>query len=392
MGMMGNHVTGKAEHLVLHRDPFSYSAHPHLIAAAPDNWLLVFTQAPRREGLRIHPPQDPMYRNMLMRSSDEGRSWSTPVPVPGYGWTGLEVAGLTALSDGTILLNQWQFEWHTLAHAERGLPPDAYVRPERLLGSEAMAAELADWTPDQSAIARRFPWARGGGATWVHRSDDGGATFGESMRIDTAPYSGGYGMRGAVAVDGHIVLPLTDVPNYRALFVVRSADGGRTWSQPIPVAEGAGHEFEEPAPLLLPSGRILMLLRDNGSRILHAVWSDDAGLSWSAPVPTGIADYPADLILLPDGRIGCVTGRRRAPFAITFYLSADGGLNWSHGEPATVRGDLPNADLGYPSVVARRDGNLFVAYYAQDRDGVTGIDATVIRPAASHGEVSLGRH
>ena len=58
-------------------------------------------------------------------------------------------------------------------------------------------------------------------------------------------------MRGGVEIDGEILLPLCDVPNYRQVFTVRSRDGGETWSAPQPVAAGDRHAFEEPAPLLL---------------------------------------------------------------------------------------------------------------------------------------------
>jgi hypothetical protein len=108
------------------------------------------------------------------------------------------------------------------------------------------------------------------------------------------------------------------------------------------------------------------------------VYSDDGGVTWSAPAATGIADYPADLAELNDGRVVCAAGRRRAPFGITLYLSTDAGKNWGADRPVFVRSDLPNRDLGYPTVALRRDGSLFVAYYAQDRDGVTGIHTSVL--------------
>jgi hypothetical protein len=379
------------DHLVVHRDAFAYSAHPHLVAAAPDNWLLVFTQSRRRAGV-LHPPQDPLYCNMLTRSRDQGRTWSEPCVVPDFGWQGVECAGLTVLASGTVLLNQWRFFWHTLSYAEANLRPDEYARPEALMGADAMAAELGDWTPDPATIAGRYPWARGGGETWVHRSLDGGRTFGGSTRVDTAPFSGGYGMRGGVEIGGEIVLPLSDVPHYRSVFTVRSRDAGESWSRPVLVAAGEAHEFEEPAPLVLRSGRVIMLLRDNVSRIMHVVRSDDGGVSWSAPLATGIADYPADLVELGDGRIACVAGRRRAPYGITLYLSEDAGESWSADRPVFVRSDLPNRDLGYPTLALRSDGGLFVAYYAQDPDGVTGIHASVLQPGwdgcSDHG----GRH
>jgi len=42
-----------------------------------------------------------------------------------------------------------------------------------------------------------------------------------------------------------------------------------------------------------------------------------------------------------------------------------------------LRDDLPNGDLGYPSSVLRSDGSVYTVYYGQDKDGVTGILASV---------------
>jgi len=370
------------EHRLLHRDPLAYCAHPHLTAAKTDNWLLVFTQSLRRD-LILHPPQDPFYCNMLMRSEDQGLSWGPPAIVPAPRWHGVECAGLTALRSGRILLNQWRFDWYPLDHARRHLNPEDYDPPEKLMGPSAMAAELVDWAPDPLTIAQCFPWARGKGQTWIHRSDDGGRTFAHSSRIDTRPFSGGYGIRGAIELpDGEIILPLCDVPHYRNVFVVRSRDGGESWSGPEPVAGAEGHEFEEPAPLLLISGRLIMLLRDNRSRILHLVRSEDEGHSWTVPRATGIIDYPAHLLELPDGRIVCVTGRRAPPFGIMLYVSEDGGETWGCDRPMIVCAGFPNRDLGYPTMALRSDGSLFIAYYGQDANGVTGIQASILRPQA----------
>src|SRR5579871_950397 len=85
-----------AEHTVLHKDPYAYSAHPHIVALEDGDWLIVFNKTIRRR-LILHPPQDPEFRNWLMRSSDGGRSWTSPQAVPGYDLHGVECAGLTAL-------------------------------------------------------------------------------------------------------------------------------------------------------------------------------------------------------------------------------------------------------------------------------------------------------
>ena len=365
-------------HRVLARSPRAYCAHPHLVAAAPDLWLLAFNRSLRR-GMILHPPQDPEYRNLLMRSADQGRSWSVPEVVPDEGWQGVECAGLTALASGRVLLNQWRFRWSRCPAARQPGPERA--TPAELLAGLRASPDIGDWAPGQGAAEDLLPWVREGGETWVHVSDDGGRRFAQSRPIDTAPFSGGYGMRGALELpDGEILLPLSDVPHYRRIFALRSRDGGESWSPAALVAEAPDAELEEPAGLVLADGRLLLLLRENRSRSLYRVESDDGGRSWSRPEPTGMRDFPADLLDLGDGRLACVAGRRRAPYGIALYLSHDGGRRWGPPEGHRVR-HLPNRDLGYPTLARRDDGTLVVVYYGQDAEGVTGIEASDIEPA-----------
>ncbi|MFO1039557.1 MAG: sialidase family protein [Geminicoccaceae bacterium] len=361
-------------HAVLLKDEHAYLAHAHLARVGSD-LLTVFNCAPRRAFV-LHPPEDPLFRNYLIRSSDEGATWSAPVVVPDFAWSGVECAGLTDLGGGRAMLNQWRFDWYPLP-AARKRDPRGLVFPDRLA-----AAHLASKEHETSALAtvpaeRLMPWARGGGSTWIHLSDDGGQTWPVSMEIDTGSFSGGYGMRGGVVLpDRTILLPLSDVPYYESVFVVRSTDGGLTWSAPITAAAVPGRLFEEPAPLLLPDGRVLLHLRDNISRTLWQTHSSDGGLTWSTPEPTGIDGYPGHLCPLPDGTILCTYGFRREPFSIRAVLSHDGGRRWTAADPIIIRDDLPSLDLGYPCTARLADGDLLTAYYARGRDGITCLQTT----------------
>jgi len=366
-----------AEHAVLHKDPFAYSAHPHIAVAGNGDWVVVFNQAPRR-ALVLHPPEEPLFCNMVMRSADRGATWSAPQVAPGYDWHGTECAGLTTLGDGRMMLNQWRFRWYPLDLARR-LPagetptfPNVFMRGW-MQSPEHDTSGFRGTPPEQLA-----PWARGGGGeTFVHFSDDHGASWGQSGRIDTAPYDGGYGMRGACGLaNGDLLLPLSDIPHWRIVFVVRSADGGRSWDRPVEVARRDGSEFEEPSLIRLPSGRLLMLMRDNGTRHLHRCTSDDDGRSWSAPEPLPIAGYPPHLLLLSDGRVLCTYGWRRPDYGIRAVLSADGGETWDIERTIAIRGGLPNGNLGYPCTIRDTDGSLFTVYYGEDADGVTCIMGT----------------
>ena len=351
--------------ILLFRDPHRYVAHPHMAQLADGSWLVVATCGPRRP-VTLHPPIDPEFVNILLRSTDEGATWSAPVPAPGYGATGAECAGLTVLPDGTVLLNQWRFRWY---------PDDAAPADEPLLQrAPALSAYLGASTElDGAAPTGLINWARGGGDTTVHRSEDGGRRW-VAANLDTAPYTGGYGLRGGLVLpSGAVLLPLSDVPHYARVFVCRSEDGGRSWSTPIPAASLPRHEFEEPAPALLPDGSVVLLLRENVSRLLHIVRSDDEGRTWSAPEPTSIDAYPAHLLVLSDGRLAAVTARRRPSGAILIFLSDDCGHSWDLDRPVVVAEGIATSDLGYPTAVPMRDGRLFVAYYRRDSAGVTGL-------------------
>ena len=87
---------------------------------------------------------------------------------------------------------------------------------------------------------------------------------------------------------------------------------------------------------------------------------------------------PALLFTLKDACIACVAGRRFRPFGIMLHVSMDGGTTWNPDRSVALRNDLECPDLGYPTVCQRRNGELLVVYYAQDREGVTGLHSTTV--------------
>ncbi|MFO0992525.1 MAG: sialidase family protein [Hyphomicrobiales bacterium] len=366
----------EAHHSVIYRDEYAYCAHAHAAVAADGTWLVVFNYAPRRSFV-LHPPEDPLFRNMLLRSADRGASWSAPQIVPSYERAGTECAGLTVLSDGMVMLNQWCFDWYPLGLA-RQLPdqsrlsyPANFMRGW-LASPEHDVARLADRSPEDLA-----PWARAGGKTFVHLSKDQGASFTTTVAIDTAPYSGGYGMRSAAELaDGTLVLLLSDIPNYRQVFAIRSENGGMSWSRPDLVAAGSDHEFEEPAIIRCRSGKLLAVLRDNATRFLHQVESADGGLTWTAPRQLDIGGYPAHLLTLDDGRVLMTYGWRKPDFGIRAVISPDEGRTWQMAETIRIRGGMPNKNLGYPATIPAGDGAYFTVYYGEDEAGCTCIMAT----------------
>lgn len=157
----------------------------------------------------------------------------------------------------------------------------AFLFPEDWAEQLRADPELSPVFPYPQDIAKRITWARANGGAFVHFSDDEGRTWQDSTALDTAPYSGGYGMRGGVQLpNGEILLPLSDVPKYEKVFLMRSSDGGRTWHKPSLVAYKEGLFFEEPSLLRLSDGTLLMLLRENTTHYLYQTDSDDDGYTW----------------------------------------------------------------------------------------------------------------
>ncbi|NPV55127.1 MAG: exo-alpha-sialidase [Anaerolineae bacterium] len=366
-------------HQTIYKDEYSYCAHPHIRKLLDGSWLLVFNRSVRRTFI-LHPPEDPHYYNLTMRSHDEGRSWEAPQVTPGYDWYGVECAGLTSLSNGAVLLNQWRFRWFPLATAKKLSKHMSMVFPEDRVSVMKQSDETNEPINLPEELADLVPWGRSNGGTYVHRSTNFGMTWDEAVEVDTLPLSGGYGMRGAVELcNGDILLPLSDVPHYKKIFVVRSSDGGHSWGPPLLVANEADKEFEEPCAILLPDDSILMLLRENKSHYLYQTESRDGGWSWSKPMKTPIWGYPADLLLFHDDLLFCVYGYRKQPFGIHATISYDMGKSWEMDNTWVVRDGFPNRDLGYPSSVLMTDGSIYVVYYGQDTNGITGIHGTKLR-------------
>lgn len=361
--------------MVVARDDHAYQAHPHIVEASDGSWLIVFNHAPRGDYI-LHPPHDPRYRNKLTRSFDQGVTWQAAEIIPGYEWSGVECAGLTLLPSGEIMLNQWQFRWVPLGYALSGSDPGTFQLPEEFAEEMIFSGELETGPKVTERARALMPWARGKGRTLVHFSKDHGASWRETYTIKTAPFSGGYGLRGARTLpNGRLIMPLNDIPDYQRIFVVTSSDNGRHWSKPILAARSPPHLFTEPDLIVTDDGSLLLMFRDDHTGFLHSARSHDLGASWSKPERTPIDAYPPHLLKLADGRILCTCGYRKPNYEIRGIFSTDGGRSWMVDDTVVIRGNLPNKDLGYPSSIAVGD-EIFTTYYCQDARGVTGIEAT----------------
>lgn len=272
----------------------------------------------------------------LVRSSDGGKTWSTP-------WTAIDEPlddrnpALGQLKDGTIVMG------FVIAsqYDETGL---------RFKGTRK----------DRVFEGVYLTFSKDDGKTW------------SKPRLDASIYKF-YQGQGHVSPYGKIV----QLPNGTVLmavyfeffdgrgnesYVFRSRDGGQTWGEPALL----GKHYNETGIVLLRDGRLLAALRTEKGGALSISESKDQGRTWSAPKQiTKDNEHPADLIQLSDGRVLMTFGQRNAPRGVQAMLSAD-GVSWDSSRRIVLADDAPNGDCGYPSSVEVSKGRIATIYYQVD--------------------------
>lgn len=356
---------------VVCREPGRYLGWPTLCRRANGEMLVVFSGD--RDAHVC-----PWGKVQLVRSTDDGRTWSAPETVCNAQIDDRD-AGLTELADGTLLLN-WFTSTEFADWSERIQTASWGTEEEKIRGKKYL--ELwRTMSPEKVKLML---------GCWTRRSTDGGRTWETPVRqAGTRPHNV-LGLRdGRVLAIGMVYdrpglrSPLGEVPIVEGPACEVSEDGGKNWRElarvPVP-ADVDQHHLHEPHALELSDGRIIALYRyqkQPKSGYSHAgeSWqteSSDGGRTWSTLHRTGIHGYPPHLIQLRDGRVLCAYAKRlpgvRGIYAV---LSADGARTWdvAHETLLVDSGANDPSDFGYPSSVQMPDGSIFTAYYHPEKVG-----------------------
>ena len=165
---------------------------------------------------------------------------------------------------------------------------------------------------------------------------------------------------------------------HTTITVEKSCDGGKTWKtlcDSIPDSTGENDRrkywFHEPHAAELPNGEIYALIRADYAKdvMMRQTRSLDGGTTWEAITPTSISGLPPHLLVLADGRLLAVYGRRtkdRGGFGEYASVSSDGGRTWDF--EVKLSGSCNN-DLGYPASVEIEPGAVLTVYYQQPPEG-----------------------
>ncbi len=203
---------------------------------------------------------------------------------------------------------------------------------------------------------------------WLIRSTDGGLTW--SARLPTLVNS----PHGPIQLsDGRLLYAGKQLwTDDKKIGVCESRDDGQTWQwlADIPAREGdnATQDYHELHAVEASDGTLLVQIRNHSKQDAGGTLqteSRDGGKTWSTPhaVCYGL---PSHLLKLRDGRLLMTYGHRRAPFGNQARLSEDHGKTWS--EAMILSGDGAGGDLGYPSTVEMEDGTLLTVWYEKMKD------------------------
>jgi Neuraminidase (sialidase) len=203
---------------------------------------------------------------------------------------------------------------------------------------------------------------------WMLRSADGGMTWSATFRV---PLNSPHGP--TPLSDGRIVYVGKQLwTSEQKVGVCESKDDGKTWTwlSDIPARPGDRvAEYHELHAIQAADGTIVAHIRNhnpaNKGETLQCE-SKDGGKSWTIPHPIGVWGLPSHLLRMRDGRLLMSYGYRRPPFGNQTRLSADHGKTWS--EPMTLSADAPGVDVGYPSTVELQDGKFVTVWYESMKD------------------------
>ena len=307
-------------------------------------------------------------------------------------------------------------------------------QPEQYLGHPTTVL-----LEDDKTIIAVYPKGHGRGAIVMKRSTDGGLTWSDRLPtpenwatsketptihrvIDAAGvkrlilFSGLYPIRMSVSADdGRTWSPLKPIGDfggvvtmasverlaggkYMALFhddgrflrgsgkrtkfrvyKTISADGGRTWSEPVVIAEHPQAHLCEPGLIRSPDGKqMAVLLRENSRRFNSFVlFSNDEGESWTEPRELGGA-------LTGDRHVGkyASDGRLFITFRDTTHISPTKGdwVGWVGTYDDIVNGregqyrvrlmdNTKSADCAYPGLELLPDGTFVTTTYGHWTEG-----------------------
>ncbi len=202
---------------------------------------------------------------------------------------------------------------------------------------------------------------------WLIRSKDGGKTW--SKREPLQEGFLGPIKNKPIINKGRLIAPTSIEEGGWRLYFEYSDDMGKTWKRTDFVKADEGVKAIQPAIMVLADGRLAAVARTRSERI-GITYSSDNGLTWSKLelIDTPNNNSGLDAVTLKDGRHALICNDRPIPHGIKngkgartplSVMLSDDGVNWRHW--VTLE-DSPISQYSYPSIIQTSDGKLHCIY------------------------------
>jgi sialidase-1 len=354
----------KIEDTIIYKDDRFYSAFPSIIRRPNGELLVAFRRAPERRSLgETHTTHtDPNSYLVLVRSRDEGKSWSpTPELIYANPFGGSQDPCMTQLRDGSIVCAS--YGWALLDSKAAKKLPNIYCHGDFAFLGGYMVRSVD------------------GGHTWqgpiVPPSTPGEKVF-TPFGQPVPAYNRGAMCEGS---NGRLYWVAASNPDRASsrtathLFV--SSDRGSTWKYSCPVASDEKIHFNETSLYETPKGDLIAFMRtadfDDHTTIAR---SSDHGKSFQPWQDAKFQGHPHYALRLPDKRVLLVYGYRHPPFGVRARVLDPECVNFDSAPELILRSDGGNGDLGYPWATLLSKDSILVVYYFNLSDGTRHIAAT----------------
>jgi len=160
--------------------------------------------------------------------------------------------------------------------------------------------------------------------------------------------------------NGELICPSSTENDGWRVHMEFTSDNGLTWERTPPLNEKEIQAIQ-PSILLHSSGKLQMVCRSKGKRILTA-WSEDNGRTWSKLISSGLPNPNSgiDAVTLKDGLQVIVYNHLPSGRNVLNVAVSKDGINWK--ACCILENDQPGNEYSYPAVIQTDDGLIQITY------------------------------
>ena len=326
-------------------------------------------------------------RICLVRSKNEGRTWSKPVVIYDDIHDNRD-PHINQLSDGSLICSFFSLRFDLPEPIQTKSKEPEYTReqiekygnnPDLL--KEQKPAGGKEITGQETGPKRKWT----GWGPFILKSENNGKSWDKNAELVPVSTSGWYcSAKVREMPDGAYLLPVYHVePSGQAAWggVIPSYDKGKTWEKEITIGREANLVLAaETDIIMLNDNRLYAALRGDGSKVnMHFSTSRDMGRSWEPVTDIGFVGHAPSFTRLKTGEI--LLSYRAYDPNMGYYT----GLRISRDEAETWEGPylIDEKVGGYPSTVELKDGSILIIYYEEgDRSAIRALRFKKPEPAA----------